>query len=186
MFKRIVVVLLAGLSAWLYQATVPPPPKICGTPGGPPVTSPRIRVSDGRHLAYRETGVPKQDAKYKIIIVHGFGVCKDFEPPFPQDKAKQQGVFESLHRDLMVGFGTWEFDPMELNNPFPHNESSVHIWQGYEDRIIPVLLQRYVTERLPWVQYHEFPDGGHMIYLDTRICEDILRTLLLRESSLFV
>nr|DAD28818.1 TPA_asm: hypothetical protein HUJ06_030286 [Nelumbo nucifera] len=84
MFKRIVVVLLAGLSAWLYQATVPPPPKICGTPGGPPVTSPRIRLSDGRLLAYRETGVPKQDGKYKIIVVHGFSVCKDLELPFPQ------------------------------------------------------------------------------------------------------
>lgn len=42
----------------------PPPPKICGYPNGPPVELPRIRLSDGRHLAYRERGVPKENAKY--------------------------------------------------------------------------------------------------------------------------
>jgi len=37
---------------------------------------PRIRLRDGRHLAYIERGVPKDKAKYKIIIVHGFGSTK--------------------------------------------------------------------------------------------------------------
>ncbi|KAG6436371.1 hypothetical protein SASPL_101268 [Salvia splendens] len=31
----------------------------------------------------------------------------------------QQGVYESLHRDMIVAFGAWEFDPMEINDPFP-------------------------------------------------------------------
>lgn len=27
----------------------------------------------------------------------------------------------------MAAFGDWGFDPVRLSNPFPHNESSVHI-----------------------------------------------------------
>lgn len=36
-----------------------------------------------------------------------------------------QGAHESLHRDIMVHLGTWEFDPMEMENQFPNNEESV-------------------------------------------------------------
>lgn len=73
MFKTIIAVLLIGLIAWVFQAIQPPPPRICGSPGGPPITGPRIKLRDGRHLAYKEHGVPKELAKYKIILVHGFG-----------------------------------------------------------------------------------------------------------------
>ncbi|KAF9613117.1 hypothetical protein IFM89_005596 [Coptis chinensis] len=59
MLKTILVILLVGFLAWTYQAIQPPPPKICGTPGGPPVTAPRIQLKDGRHLAYKEYGVSK-------------------------------------------------------------------------------------------------------------------------------
>ncbi|EXB36964.1 hypothetical protein L484_018340 [Morus notabilis] len=57
----------------LHRAILrPAPPRICGTPGGPPITSPRIKLKDGRHLAYKEYGVPREEAKYKIVFVHGF------------------------------------------------------------------------------------------------------------------
>ena len=72
--------LLIGLvvmaMTWVYRASRPPPPKICGSPGGPPITAPRIKLRDGRHLAYKEHGVPAQVAKYKIIFVHGFSACR--------------------------------------------------------------------------------------------------------------
>ncbi|KAE9463354.1 hypothetical protein C3L33_04718, partial [Rhododendron williamsianum] len=339
MFVTAIIVLsLSVLVVWAYQKIQPPPPKICGSPNGPPVTSPRIKLSDGRYLAYREGGVPKENSKYKIILVHGFDNSKDmilvasqelieelgiyflsfdragygesdpnpkrsvkseafdiqeladqlqlgdtfyvlgfsmggypiwgclkyiphrlagaalvapvvnyWWPSFPsnlsrevfkkqflrdqwglrvahnipqllywwltqkwfpsssliegnpeissvndkaiiekmseiptphQNKVRQQGLFESLHRDLMVGFGTWEFDPMHLTNPLPQTSSSVHIWQGYEDRIVPAQLQRYVSSRLPWIQYHEVPDGGHLLLYDTGIFDSILRALL--------
>ncbi|KAJ6410182.1 hypothetical protein OIU84_009642 [Salix udensis] len=70
---------------------------------------------------------------------------------------RQQGVVESLHRDLMVGFGNWEFDPMELSNPFPNNESFVHICQGFEDPLVPVKLQQYVCRKQQWIRYHGWP-----------------------------
>ncbi|KAF9590826.1 hypothetical protein IFM89_038698 [Coptis chinensis] len=299
MLGKIAVAVVVGVFGWAYSKLQPPPPKICRSPNGPVVTSPRIKLSDGRFLAYKEKGVPKEEAMYKIIVVHGFDSSKDFNvpaslelveelgiyfccltelvmekviqtqsvriagmtlvaplvnfwwPSFPanlfgmvykrllrqdqwafrvahyapwllywwltqkwfpslsaleghpgilsnqdkeilkkmegtpqpdQEKTRQQGVFESLHRDLIVGFGDWGFEPMELNNPFTHNESSVHIWQGYEDKVVPALGQRYVSQKLPWIQYHEVPDGGHLLIHEPVFVDAIIRELLLGEE----
>ena len=76
MLKKTVVLFFVGFLAWAYKAIQPPPPKICGSPDGPPVTAARIRLSDGRHLAYIELGVPKETAKYKIVFVHGIDSCR--------------------------------------------------------------------------------------------------------------
>lgn len=65
-----------GFLAWAYKAVQPPPPKICGSADGPPVTAPRIQLSDGRHLAYKEHGVPKEMATHKIVFVHGYDSCR--------------------------------------------------------------------------------------------------------------
>lgn len=73
---KVLVILFIGFLALAYQAIRPPPPKICGSQNGPPVTAPRIKLSDGRHLAYKEQGVPKEQAKYKIVFIHGFDCCK--------------------------------------------------------------------------------------------------------------
>lgn len=37
----------------------------------------KIRLSDGRLLAYSERGVPKEASNYKVVIVHGFGSSKE-------------------------------------------------------------------------------------------------------------
>lgn len=74
------MVFFIGTLAWAYQATRPPPSKLCGSPGAPPITAPRIKLKDGRYLAYKEHGVPKDKAKYKIVFVHGFGGCRHDVP----------------------------------------------------------------------------------------------------------
>ncbi|GJT14287.1 alpha/beta hydrolases superfamily protein [Tanacetum coccineum] len=340
--KKFLIVFFMGFLAWAYQATRPPPPKICGSPDGPPVTSPRIKLRDGRHLSYLEYGVPKETAQYKIIYVHGFDNCKHhnlfafaaspalieelgvytvsfdrpgygesdpdpnrtlkslaldieeladqlglgsrfyvvgmsmggnfvwaclkyiphrlagvafiapvinywwpsfpanlsneayyykqfkpdqwslrvahhipwltywwntqkwfpsssvasqsldmFSPPdmevlskFPgpteaqKTQPRQQGEYESLHRDLMIGFGKWEFDPMKLENPFPNNEGSIHLWMGDDDRFVPVTLQRYIAQQLPWINYHELTRAGHMFAFADGMTDTILKTLL--------
>ncbi|POO01266.1 Alpha/Beta hydrolase [Trema orientale] len=338
MIAPIAVALAVGLLGWAYQALKPPPPKICGSPNGPPISSPRVKLSDGRHLAYRESGVPREEAKHKIIVIHGFGSSKDINLPAPQelieehriyfvyfdragygesdphpersvkseafdiqeladklnvgsnfyvlgismggypiwsclkyiphrlsgaalvvpfvnywwpclpsnlareslgqlapsdqwtfrvahyapwlfywwmtqkwfpslsilsgstaifsvkdleiikklseapsvgqDKITQQGAHESLHRDIMAGYGKWEFDPLDVANPFPDNSGSVHIWQGYEDKIIPYKINRYLSEKLPWIHYHEVADGGHMLLFESNQYEAILKALL--------
>lgn len=76
--KSLLVIFVNGFLAWAYQAACPPPPKKTGSPDGPPITNPRIKLRDGRHLSYREYGVPKEVAKYKIIYVHGFDSNKHF------------------------------------------------------------------------------------------------------------
>ncbi|CBI28332.3 unnamed protein product, partial [Vitis vinifera] len=72
-------------------------------------------------------------------------------PSAGQEKIRQQGVHESLHRDIMA---------------------------GYQDKIIPYKLNRYISEKLPWIRYHEVPEGGHLLIFDQKTCEDILRGLL--------
>jgi len=341
--SKVTVVFAVALLGWAYQATRPPPPAILGAPGGLPITSPRVRLKDGRHLAYMEAGVRKENARYKVIFVHGFGSTKesgfqvsqelveelgiymlffdragygdsDANPkrclksdstdveeladalqlgdkfyvlgcsmagyiawsclhyiphrlagaslvvpavnywwPLPDDvrrsaygkldardrttfwiahhapsllcawltqtwlptspivrgergaftakdweiltelwrkqresgqqvdraKATRQGTYESLCRDATILFGRWEFDPTEMRNPFPDGEGVVSIWQGYEDRIVQVEIQRHVARRLPWVRYHEHPEAGHALPDMDGVGDEIVRELLL-------
>lgn len=77
MLFKISVILVVVFLGLVYQFIQPPPPELCGSPNGPPLTSPRIQLRDGRHLAYMETGTPKEKANYRIIIVHAFNECKE-------------------------------------------------------------------------------------------------------------
>ncbi|GAB2274615.1 hypothetical protein Dimus_009384 [Dionaea muscipula] len=106
-----------------------------------------------------------------------------------QHKVRQQGLYESRHRDLIMGVGTWEFDPMKLKNPYPFPEKKqgkVQIWQGYEDRLVAYQLQRFIAEKLPWIKYYEVPDGGHLILHEDVFCEAIFKSLLLGEEPSFI
>ncbi|XP_065856277.1 uncharacterized protein [Euphorbia lathyris] len=339
--RKVLPILFIGLiSAWVYQAIQAPPPKIPGFPGGPPITGPRIKLRDGRHLAYIERGVSIDTAKYKIIYLHPFGSCRrdaafenhlsqelleelgiyivsfdrpghgesdphpsrtlksltlDIEeladqlglgskfyvigysmgggmtwsclkyipdrlagvtlltpvinywwPSFPtnlsteaynqmmvqdqwtfrvihyapwllywwntqkwfpsssviantfllskQDKeiapridysntghAIQQGKAESIFREAAIAVGNWEFDPMEIENPFPNDKAYVHLWQGDEDGVIPVKLQRYIVQRLPWIRYHELSGSGHMFPFLDGMFDKIVKVMLIGE-----
>ncbi|KAK4432552.1 hypothetical protein Salat_1017400 [Sesamum alatum] len=341
-FKKLLLICFVGFLAWAYQATRPPPLKRCGSTDGPPITAPRVQLKDGRYLAYKEFGVPKDKAKHKLVFVHGFGCCRhdvtsltaslspdiveskriyivsfdrpgygesdpDTTPSFknmafdiqeladqlelgskfyvigfsmggqivwsclkyiphrlagaaliapvinywwsglpsnlsaeafkqqlPQDQwalrvahhtpwlnywwntqklfpglsllfgdprvlsqqdaelrsrvlslreghlaqITQQG-FHAIYRDLAIGFGTWEFDPTDLKNPFPESERpNVHLWQGDEDRLVPVELQRYIARQLPWIQYHELPGAGHYFPYSDGVPDSIIQALL--------
>ncbi|XP_058088928.1 uncharacterized protein LOC131235663 isoform X2 [Magnolia sinica] len=338
MLKKISLVLFMGFIAWAYQAIQPPPPKICGSSNGPPITAPRIKLRDGRYLAYKEDGVPRDKAKYKFIFIHGTDSCRhdalklspelteelgvyllSFDRPgygesdpnpkrtekstaldieeladqlelgskfyvigysmggqvawtclkyiphrlagvvmltpvvnywwpglpanisneaykrqpvrdqwalrvahyapwlaywwnsqkwFPthsvaarspnilssEDKklfsnfeerkqlkaqVRQQGDFETIHRDMIIGFGSWEFSPTDLDNPFPNNEGSVHLWQGDQDLLVPVAPQRYIAEKLPWIHYHEVPGAGHFFGYAAGFGDVVVKALLL-------
>ncbi|WOL10595.1 hypothetical protein Cni_G19354 [Canna indica] len=335
----VAVGILVALGSWYYVAEIrPPPPTPCGSEGGPPVTAPRIRLRDGRFLAYSETGVSRERAVYKIIFAHGFSgtrldapraspalleelgvyivgydragygesdpnpnrslrteasdiaeladalelgsrfylmgfsmgchsvwasikfipgrlagvafmapVINYRWPGFPKNLTKeaysqqelgdqwalrvsyyapwllhwwmkqswlpvstvisgktnlpnrfdtqareyaikhrifekrmklatQQSIQESYYRDMSVMFGKWEFDPMDLMQPpFP-----VHLWQGDEDGLVPVALQRYICSRLSWIDYHELKGTGHYLSLVEGLAEVVLKTLLVK------
>lgn len=95
-----------------------------------------------------------------------------------QAMVRQQGEFESIHRDLNIGFGPSEFDPMDLKNPFLKGEGSVHLWQGDDDRLVPVSLQRYIADKLPWVQYHEVSGAGHFFPGSDGMADNIIQQLI--------
>lgn len=97
----------------------------------------------------------------------------------------QQGIAETLCRDAKVMFSNWEFDPGDLENPYPDRPGCVHIWQGDEDYLVPVLLQRYIHRRLPWIQYHEIQGGGHLLKYHDGFPDSLLKTLLLGEKFEF-
>ncbi|KAG9137520.1 hypothetical protein Leryth_016807 [Lithospermum erythrorhizon] len=105
--ERLPWILILLVVVWLYKSFIPPPPKICGTPGGPPITGPRIVLRDGRHLSYEEYGVPKEIAKYKIIYIHGHSTIKN------DPLLEALNLFEEFHV-YIVGFdrpGYGESDP---------------------------------------------------------------------------
>ncbi|KAE9590832.1 hypothetical protein Lal_00023306 [Lupinus albus] len=332
--------LLIGFAARAYQALRPPPSKICGSPDGPPVTAPRIKLRDGRNLAYQEHGVPKDAAKYKIISILGFDSCRldevvaktlspdvveefgiytvSFDRPgygesdpnpnltvksmtldieeladklelgskfyiigyslggmitwgclkyiphrlagavllapavnywwsglpsnlsneafyqqkiqdqwayriahytpwltywwntqqwFPSSSViaqslemfslqdiqlipklsdresyeahiRQQGEYVTVHKDLNFMFHNWEFSPLDLENPFPNNEGSVHLWQGGDDLIVATKLQPYIAKKLPWIHYHELSGVGHMFPYSDGMSDIIIKSLL--------
>ncbi|CAH8346205.1 unnamed protein product [Eruca vesicaria subsp. sativa] len=95
-----------------------------------------------------------------------------------QAHTRQQGEYESLHRDLIVGFGNWEFDPLDVQNPFPDNEGLVHLWQGDDDWFLSVMLQRYIVSKLAWIRYHEIAGSGHFFSLLDGNVDKIVKTLL--------
>jgi pimeloyl-ACP methyl ester carboxylesterase len=102
---------------------------------------------------------------------------------FLQYQSRQQGEHESLHRDMMVGFGKWSWSPLELENPFPAGEGKVHLWHGAEDLIVPVGMSRYISQSLPWVRYHELPASGHLFPLADGMPDVILKSLLLGDDE---
>ena len=97
-------------------------------------------------------------------------------------KTRQQGIHESLYRDVMVVFSNWEFDPTHIENPFPNNEGSVHLWAGREDTLCQVEIQRYIAKKLPWIKYHEIPNGGHLFDAVDGMKDKIIKAILLGEE----
>lgn len=73
---------------------------------------------------------------------------------------------------------------MELKNPFQTNEVQVHLWQGDEDMIVPVTLQRYIVQRLPWIQYHEVAGAGHLIPFADGMGNEIIKALLMGKNTI--
>ncbi|KAK7244915.1 hypothetical protein RIF29_39744 [Crotalaria pallida] len=93
---------------------------------------------------------------------------------------RQQGEYETVHRDLNFAFGSWEFSPLDLENPFPNNEGSVHLWQGDEDLMVAAKLQPCIAQKLPWIHYHELQGAGHGFPYVDGMADTIIKSLLLQ------
>jgi hypothetical protein len=81
------------------------------------VTAPRVRMRDGRYLAYAESGVSKDRARFKVVYSHGFSGGRMDSP-----RASQVGVTAaspvSIHRlpstcmHVCVCFRPWQPLPL--------------------------------------------------------------------------
>jgi hypothetical protein len=71
----VLLLLVAVAASLVFKTITPPPPKLLNSssPDGLTVTAPRVRTRDGRFLAYKERGVPRETAQYHVISVHGYG-----------------------------------------------------------------------------------------------------------------
>ncbi|KAK4780149.1 hypothetical protein SAY87_016255 [Trapa incisa] len=116
---------------------------------------------------------------------HDMEVLKNSKgfPMLTRERLRHKEVFHTLRTDFMACFGKWDFDPLEMVDPFPEeDERKVHIWQGNEDKVVPVDLQRCISQKLPWIRYHEIPQGGHLIVHYDGVCDTIVKALLIGEE----
>ncbi|VVA90482.1 unnamed protein product [Arabis nemorensis] len=98
--------------------------------------------------------------------------------PMVKDKQQLKIVFDTIRDDFVACFEKWDFEPADISIS---EESSVHIWHGKEDKLVPAQLQRCILEKQPLINYHEVPDGGHLIGVYNGICDAVLYALLLGE-----
>ncbi|CAH1452430.1 unnamed protein product [Lactuca virosa] len=52
-----------------------------------------------------------------------------------KSKLKEEPIFDSLRKDFIVAFGKWDFDPLNMINPFGENQCRLHIWQGMKIKL---------------------------------------------------
>lgn len=71
---------------------------------------------------------------------------------------------------------------MDIENPFPNKEVSVHIWMGDQDLVVPVTLQRNIAQQLGWIKYHEVTGGGHLFAFGNGVSDAILKELLSKQN----
>ncbi|CAF1863041.1 unnamed protein product [Brassica oleracea] len=69
----------------------------------------RVKLRDGRFLAYKERGVPKNEAKYKIILIHGFGSSKEMNFSASKELIEELGVYFLLYD--RAGYGDSDPNP---------------------------------------------------------------------------
>ncbi|XP_074266424.1 uncharacterized protein LOC141589693 [Silene latifolia] len=90
--KLFVVVVAVLICVLIYQILKPPAQKICGSVNGPPVFSPRIKLRDGRYLAYKLRGASIEDARFKVIVTHGFCTSKHTYIPMSDEWLEEKGI----------------------------------------------------------------------------------------------
>jgi predicted DNA-binding protein (UPF0278 family) len=57
------------------------------------------------------------------------------------------------------------------------------VWNGDEDKFVPVKLQRYVASKLPWIRYHEISGSGHFVPFVEGMTDKIIKSLLVGEED---
>ncbi|CAI7881729.1 unnamed protein product [Closterium sp. NIES-54] len=73
LYFSVVALIIAIWAVFIFRAIQAPPPVPLTDAD---VTSPRVRLSDGRHVAYHEMGAAADVAKYQVLVVHAWQTCR--------------------------------------------------------------------------------------------------------------
>ncbi|XP_013747077.2 uncharacterized protein LOC106449964 [Brassica napus] len=105
----------------------------------------RVKLRDGRFLSYKERGVPKNEAKYKIILIHGFGSSKEMNFSASKELIEELGVYFLLYD--RAGYGDSDPNPeRSLQSEALDIEELSHKLQiGHKFYIIGVSMGSYPT-----------------------------------------
>ncbi|KAL4344218.1 hypothetical protein AHAS_Ahas11G0156400 [Arachis hypogaea] len=82
-------------------------------------------------------------------------------------------------KDKELTSTTWSNKKGHVQGEYETLHPSVHLlWHREEDLMVPAIVQRYIAENLPWIQYHELKGSVHLFpYLDG-ISDTIIKSLL--------
>jgi pimeloyl-ACP methyl ester carboxylesterase len=72
---------------------------------------------------------------------------------------------DALVRDAELDYRRWAFDVTTIERP-------VHIWQGTDDRLVPLSINKTIAERMPGAVWHPVEGAGHFVALGA--ADDIL------------
>lgn len=73
--------------------------------------------------------------------------------------------------DIQLFMKPWGFDLADITTP-------VRLWQGELDTMVPPAMGRYLAERLPNCKSEFIADAGHLLFMDDRHNNSILRSIL--------
>jgi pimeloyl-ACP methyl ester carboxylesterase len=98
-------------------------------------------------------------------LIRSFAIPRDFEFFYESFRSGPSGAVN----DYRVLGGSWGFHLKDI-------KKTVHLWQGGEDRLIPISQARWLADRLPSAQLHVLPNEGHFLI---RSCLSQILTVLL-------
>ncbi|XP_049394819.1 uncharacterized protein LOC125859152, partial [Solanum stenotomum] len=107
--------------------------------------SKKLRLSDGRNLAYKERGVAKEKSNYRIIIVHGFNSSKESEFLAPQEMMNKMGIYVVQYD--RAGYGESDPNPKrsQRSEACDIEELADHLQLGSKFYIISNSMGSYPT-----------------------------------------
>ncbi|MGH9269879.1 MAG: alpha/beta hydrolase, partial [Ilumatobacteraceae bacterium] len=63
---------------------------------------------------------------------------------------------DGLIADAVLLYRQWEFDVSTIERP-------VHIWQGTQDHLVPLPINKRVADAMPGAVWHEVQGAGHLV-----------------------
>jgi len=97
-FSAMIAQITVATTVWMLRLAYlslfkPPTPKDCGSADGLPVTSPRVQLSDGRYLAYKQGGVPRRSQSTTPLLFMASIVPKTWCYQYPKHENFYNSIF---------------------------------------------------------------------------------------------